>query len=232
MTAKIVWRPRGENAQRMLIAGRSGMGKTTLARHLAGRSGPAVWVDPKGLNEAEWPVTVRADRFVDLAGSSARAGHLRTLLQEHTRIVVQLGDRPDYGDPQAGDKRQVDAVAEACYVSGNVLFACDDMQGVYDSRPSYFLHRAATMGRSRGVGSLCLVTSVIGFPLDFLRSANHIVAFAQHEEAEVDRLNKAVAGLGDQARALEPYEYVWADLDQRIVQVCAPLQIGSGVQAH
>lgn len=217
-------RLKGANAQRILVCGRSGMGKTTLARDLAQRAARAVWVDPKGLNEAGWPTIVKADRFVDLPSAGAKAAHLRRLLEEHSRIVVQLADRPDYakGDPAKSDQLQVDAVAEAAYTLGNVLFACDDMQGVYTSQPSYFLHRVATMGRSRGVGALCLVTSVINFPLDFLRSSNHIVAFAMHEETEVARLRAAHPGLAAVAD-LAPFEHVWADLDRGIVQECAPL---------
>lgn len=227
MTVQMPIRLKGADAQRMLIAGRSGMGKTTLARLIAERAGRAVWVDPKGMNEVGWQTVVKADLFVDQPSGAARALLLRRLLEEHTRIVVQLSIRPDLAnDPATGAKLQVDAVAEAAYLLGNVLFACDDMQGVYTSTPGHYLHAVATMGRSRGVGALCLVTSVISFPLDFLRSANHVVSFAMHEDAEVFRLAKVRPEFA-QVGGLARYEYVWAYLDDPTmpVEVYEPLPV-------
>jgi hypothetical protein len=221
---RIVYRTDGANAQRMLIAGRAGTGKTTLARDLARRARRAAWVDPKGLNEAGWTHVVRADRFADLAGAGARAGLLRRLLEEHTRIVVQLADRPDYApkNPEQADTIQVDAIAQAAYALGNVLFVLDDLQGVYSSAPSFYARRVLTMGRSRGVGAMGIVTSVYNLPLEFIRQTNHIVAFAQHLEEDVRRLAAVRPDFAAVAE-LEGHGYIWGDLDAGIVEEFEPL---------
>lgn len=215
----IEWRPVGANAQRTLVVGRSGTGKTTRARALAALAPRAVWLDPKGLNEAGWPHVVMADTFADQETGGARASRLRELLDAHGRIVVQLADRPDLGKtPKASDAYQVDAVAQAAYTLGNCLFAIDDLQGVMESSPTYYVTRVLTMGRSRGVGSLGMVTSIYRLPLDFVRQTNHIVAYAQHMAEDVERLAAIHPDLR-QAADLEPYEYVWADLDTGTVRV-------------
>ncbi|MCK9485592.1 MAG: hypothetical protein M0R73_02660 [Dehalococcoidia bacterium] len=219
----IEWRPSGANAQRTLVVGRSGTGKTTRARGLAALAPRAVWLDPKGLNEAGWPHIVQADLFADIGTAGGRAAALRDLLDQHGRIVVQLADRPDLGKtPKASDAAQVDAVAHAAYTLGNVLVAIDDLQGVMESAPTYYVMRVLTMGRSRGVGSLGMVTSVYRLPLDFVRQTNHILAFAQHMAEDVDRLRAIHPDLA-QASDLEPYEYAWADLDTGTVRVFGPL---------
>ncbi len=46
------FRATGEDAQRMLVVGKTGAGKTTLAVMLAEQARRCIWIDVKGTNDA------------------------------------------------------------------------------------------------------------------------------------------------------------------------------------
>lgn len=200
------FRATGDDAQRMFISGKTGCGKTTVAREIARQARRCVWLDVKGLNEARWPAVVSAAEFLELEGSAARADRLDELLDSapDQRLVVQLADRPD-----VRDDAQVDAAAEAVYARGNVLLVVDDAMGALSVRPPYYLARCLGMGRSRGVGVMSIVTNVHNIPRDMLPQSDHVITGETHNEDDVKRLEREGAVELGAARTLPRHEFLW-----------------------
>lgn len=217
---RIVWRATGADAQRIAIVGKSGSGKTTLAAPLARQATRCAWLDIKGLNEPGFD-TVRSCTSILEAGetSEARASALARDLDEHGRVAYQLAARPDLKDEE-----QADAVAQAAYTLGNVLLALDDAQGVLSAAPPYWINRAASMGRARGVGFMAVMTRPAHIPAVLRTEAEHLVLFRLQGDRDLDRL---VAEAGPEAAGaahLQRFHYLWFDRDSETVQAFKPLR--------
>ncbi|PKN80098.1 MAG: hypothetical protein CVU47_09605 [Chloroflexi bacterium HGW-Chloroflexi-9] len=210
----IRWRAGGRDAQRIVIAGTTGSGKTTLALMLAEQSHRAVWIDLKGLNDPGWPV-VPALKFPD----NDPAPYLAARLAEWPHITVQLSDMPGMKDLD-----QVDRVAQAAYKLGNVLLVLDDAMGVLTVDPPYYLNRVITMGRARGVGFMAIVQRTHRIPRVLMTEAEHVVAFELPGAEDVDRLAREAGPALAAARDLRRWHYIWYAREQRITQAFNPLR--------
>jgi energy-coupling factor transporter ATP-binding protein EcfA2 len=215
----ITWRASGADSQRMGIVGKSGSGKTTLARMLASQATRCAWIDVKGLNEPQF-VTRPCTAILEAGESSqARAAALDRQLAETAHVAYQLADRPDLTDEQ-----QADAVAQAAYTLGNVLLVIDDASGVLTARPPYYVNRAASLGRARGVGVLALMARAHNVPAVLRTEAEHIVLFQQYGDDDIDRLVREVGPDAARARELPRWGYMWIDREGGTVQQFNPLR--------
>lgn len=208
----------GKDAQRAFLCGQTRSGKTTLAISLANEAQRAVWLDVKRENDPRWPV-VPATEFLYAGGSHARMETLSARLAETPRIVVQMADLP-----AVSDEDQLEAVAEAAFHLGNVLFILDDAMGVMESRPSYYLNRILTMGASRGCGFMAIAQRVHRIPLVFITEAQHVISFVVYGGADEERLVREVDPAFAGVRDLPQRHFIWCDRPAKTVQVFTPLR--------
>ncbi|GMU39479.1 MAG: hypothetical protein AMXMBFR23_03450 [Chloroflexota bacterium] len=209
----------GREAERVLISGASGSGKTTFAVQLVREAARAVWVDVKRDNAPGWPVVYATDFLYAGDTPEARGARLAEHLGNWPHLTVQLADLPGLSDTD-----QLDAVAAAVFALGNTLLVLDDAMGVVDSAPPYYLNRILTMGRSRGVGFVGITQRVHRIPLVFLTEAVHLVAFKAYGGSDVDRLARDGHAALAEVRDLAPYSYIWVDRGGGTVQLFKPLR--------
>lgn len=198
MSDRYAFRAKGQNAQRSIIGGKTGSGKTTLAKEIALAASRLVWFDVKGLNDPGLPVHY-ADEFYELVTIQApsrggmkprlvargKPAALLAVLATTPQITIQA--RRERDSFPAVD--QLDAVAEAAYHVGNLLFVLDDAMGVVGSQPPTFVHRLLTEGRARGIGWMAIVQRLHGIPLVFLSEAEHAIFFVMNDAYDLERIS-------------------------------------------
>lgn len=211
------FRAAGEDAQRMVIVGATGSGKTTKAREIVelARAGHAdvVYFDVKGLNDFGFPV-VSAESIADPEALT------KALDDEETNGAITVMLDP-FGDPI----EQLDTAARSAFVRGNLLFVLDDAMGVEGSKVSKWIGNIITQGRARGVGFLAIVQRIHWVPLIFLTEAEHIVTFEIHGEADRDRLERDGHPELAAAGGLQRFEYLWYSREDRSVVAFAPIAL-------
>ena len=192
------FRAKGEDAERMFIAGRSGYGKTTLASSivspLARQGVDVVHFDSKGENELS---------LTPVEHAPGREAELMDLLDRHGAIAV----RPDlFNERERGET--LGGVAEACYVRGNLLLVLDDAMTAAGQQPPLGVTALVAQGRSRGVGVMVIAQRPSNVPILFWTQAEHVVSFNVVGEADAKRLaniHPAFAEVGE----LERFEFLW-----------------------
>jgi energy-coupling factor transporter ATP-binding protein EcfA2 len=206
-------RLRGRDAQRVLIAGKAGSGKTTLAAILAKSARPCLYFDPKALNEPGFATVMTTSAFLALD-----PGRLSPTFQ------ILVTPDPDGTD----DAAQLDRLAKFAFTRGNMLFVVDDAMGVMTVRPPYFVNRIITMGRGRGVGFMAVSQRVHMIPRVLLTEAEHLIVFELHGQDDFDRLTSEGGAEIGEAEALPRYWFYWLDREQRVGQLFQPLEVGRG----
>lgn len=208
------WRAAGADAERMIIIGATGSGKTTKAIELVSmaiaQGARVVWWDTKGLNDPQLPI-VKAPAL-----DSAQT--LDTLLGEYGAITVQL-------DPAGDDDPQFDGTMRAAFELGNVLVVVDDAMGILQVRATKWLQRVITMGRARGVGFVSVVQRAHWIPRILLSEAEHIVAFELHDVDDLDVLMRTGNRSLERAGTLRRWEYLCYSRRDRHVVACEPIDL-------
>ncbi|MGE0136099.1 MAG: hypothetical protein AB7L91_19085 [Dehalococcoidia bacterium] len=208
----------GFDAERLLIAGKTGTGKSSLLLEaIAPNVDRLLYISPKRDTPSGWPVLV-ASEFM---GQPSAAGFLAEQLTLAPRITVHFTSAP------AGMRNtaefyatQIDAVARAAFDHGNLLLVLDDVAMVVGTQPPGGLNDIVIAGRSRGVGFAGLTQRVHNIPRVFLDQATHVVAFRQQGKDDVDRLVRechpdlaaaSALGLPDTSRGERVGEFIWYD---------------------
>lgn len=209
----------GFDADRMLIAGKTGSGKTSLfLEAVAPNVDRMIFISPKREALGGWPV-LSAAQFL---GIRSRPAFLAEQFALSPRIVVHLTRVEAGGSRSVVDLygTQIDAVANAAFELGNCLLVLDDVAMVVGAQPPLALNDVVIAGRSQGVGFVGLTQRVHNIPRVFLDQAMHVVAFRQQGAEDVARLarevNPALAAasdlnLPDTSRGERVGEFIWYD---------------------
>ena len=207
----------GREAERMVIVGMTRSGKTTKLKEIAqlAREGSAdiVYFDVKGLNDLGYPI-------VPVETVATPEALTEALTANQGAITVQL-------QPFGEAVEQLDSIARAAFVRGNLLFILDDAMGVEGARASKWVNNIITQGGARGVGFIAVVQRVHWVPIIFLTEAGHIIAFQIHGEEDQKRLMAYGHPDLGAAGGLQKYEYLWYSLDDRRVVAYAPIALSS-----
>lgn len=146
--------------ERVLICGKTGSGKTFLARYVTRSLSRLVVLDGKG-TLSDW-------NLAPYDGDARRA-----LMQNEpirTRVIAPLGvDNADFWDE----------VLRVCFVSGNVTIYIDELYAVAppNTRASNVLWSCYTRGRELGVGVWSSTQRPVWIPLFALSEAEHFFMF-------------------------------------------------------
>lgn len=200
------WRPHGNDAERMVMIGSTGSGKTTLARSLVANADRVVWWDTKAMGESGFEQRV-------------------TWAPEHAELIAATDRLEVAPDPHRDHTEQMDEVAHAVYQRGNILFVVDDAMGVMAQRAPQWTNNVVTMGRSRGVGLLTIVQRVHHIPRVLMTEAEHTLAFELHGRTDIERLVDECSPDLAVVAELQRFEYVWYSRRDRLAVKVPPLKI-------
>lgn len=202
------FRAEGRDAERMIVIGKTGSGKTELVKLVAAQAERVMWWDTKRLNEGGFGV----------APPPAGPAELAALLDAQPHVTVQP-------DPNLNATEQLDALAHAVYEHGNVLFVVDDAMNAMGVAPPHWINNIVTMGRSRGIGLISIVQRAHHIPRVLLTEAEHVVAFELHGESDVKRLREEVAQELEQTTGLQRFHFAWYSRGTREITICPPLPL-------
>ena len=158
MPANIVATIRSD--ERVFVTGKTGSGKTYLARHLLKAFDRLMVLDSKG-SLRDWSL----DDYDAKARDTFRRG-------EASRVRV-LADA--YADPsETWERAMIDL-----YESGNAVLYCDEMYAVVDpgKRPPAVMNAIWTRGRELGIGAWGATQRPVWVPLFALSEADHFFMF-------------------------------------------------------
>lgn len=173
-------------ADRVCLFGRTGSGKTTLARHLLGQVPRFVVLDAKGT------FTMDGVRVL----SSFRRS-------EERQIV-----RPRWGNNAAEvfDEAMVNA-----YRSGNIVVYLDET--TMHTRASSLnptLAMLIRLGRERGIGTWCASQRPKNIPSAVFTEAEHIISFPLNFRPDREKIESFTAdGVADAISGLEGHDFVY-----------------------
>jgi len=196
-------------SERAAIVGRTGSGKTTLARQLVGTYRNLVVIDPK------WRFELA--RTMVVAGSAADFARLYP--QRTTRLVY----RPD---PESSDHADVDAVIRRVLRYGRTCLCLDEAMDY--ATPSAILpayRRALTQGRELLVPVVSLTQRPRAVHNTVLSEAEHLFVFDLQVASDRDKMAD-LAGDALRERILTPYAFAYyGPATGGHVVMCPPLRL-------
>lgn len=157
---------RVKTLDRVLICGKTGSGKTYLARHLLGNAPRLICLDPKGRLD-DWRLT-DADRST----AEGRAALRDLAAGKPSRLRYRLPMDDDTGAAWE------DAIG-AGFEAGDCVIYIDELYGVVEpgSRAPAILSAAYTRGREYGVGVWSATQRPVWVPLFAISEADHYFCF-------------------------------------------------------
>lgn len=163
------------NDQRGAIIGRTGTGKSFLAKRLLPRSGNLAIIDPKREFDFDTCVVYNA---VD-----------KIIKAKSKRFIY----RPD--PDRLTDLTEYDKLYKYCYEMGNITVYTDDMVGIMDrQRFPHFLQVCYQMGRSKKVSMLSAFQRPAWLPMFLMSEANKFYVFSLNQKADIKKVNDMVNG--------------------------------------
>lgn len=179
-----------------LIIGKRGSGKSVLAKHLIEQESRLVIFDI--MSEYEQGVTFDDDDVPCLVA------FWRQVYKGSFRIVY----RPI--DPKA----EIDWLAEAVYVLGNVTFVVEEIDSVCTSYDMpWTMRQIIQRGRHKNIQLIGVTPAPYGIHRDLTRQAKEIYIFNTHEVRDVQYLTGLLGdGIEQRLASLGQYEFVqWSD---------------------
>lgn len=197
--------------ERAVIVGRTGSGKTTLARVLCGGYRSLVVIDPKWRFELPRTVTV--------VGSASEFAQVYP--QRSTRVIF----RPN---PEDGDHEDVDLVIRRILRYGRTCLLIDEaMEYATVGRIMPAYKRAITQGRELYVPVVSCTQRPIGVHNVILSEAEHMFAFDLQLEGDREKLVAGNGAAGFLERPGQPFAFLYAGPATGGVAIhCSPLVIG------
>lgn len=184
--------PRGEliaSDEHVFVAGRTGSGKTYLARNYLAAYQNVVVLDTKGT--LLWPEAGRETKIVTTMADLRRITSGRVIY------------RPRFEELNIG---AYDDFFRWCYLRKNTIVWVDEVMSIAPgplSMPEYY-RACLTRGRERRVAVWSLTQRPTGIPLVAISEATHVFVFDLNLEADRKRI---VAATGEQAFAERPGRY-------------------------
>lgn len=202
--------------QRVLIAGRTGSGKTHFARWLARQMSGGIVLDPKG-----------DDAWLALPGSAVVPGY---------EIPEALADpdpeqrirwailRPPPAEP-AEMARSFDGVLyDVVSRWHDLAVVIDELYTLHISgRPGPGLTGVLTRGRSRGIAAIMCTQRPLWISRFTLSEADAIAGFSLNWPADRKTLYE-ISGKKAFLKKLRPREFLWYIVSSDFVARCAPLE--------
>ncbi len=159
--------------ERIFICGKTGSGKTFLARHLTGRLKRLIVLDGKG--------TLGSWGLLEWNRETRRA--LKSGEEVRTRVLLDTGAR-------SADEFWSE-VFETIYGAGNVTIYIDEMYAIVDpgARPLPILTALYTRGRELGIGMWTATQRPTWIPLVCISEAEHIFLFRLNLDEDRRRMS-------------------------------------------
>jgi DNA helicase HerA-like ATPase len=174
---------------RVLLAGKTGSGKTYFAGKLLGGVARLVVIDPKG-NLTQWGLT---------EPSKAEWSHFGKGAGGRFRIVPPITD-----DPEAW----YEGLFNELYDIGGLVVYIDEAYAVTspNSRPGKWLSALYTRGREKGIGVWAATQRPTWIPLFLISEADWIIMFRLNLEADRQKIAK-IAGDEVLDRIADPHGF-------------------------
>lgn len=187
---------------RVTIVGRTGSGKSVLARTLLRAYSRAVLVDPKGRATLDdWPIVYGSEAFVASWPGSPR-------------IIVRLG---------AGEDRRkwLDAIAWHVFRHGETALNLDDTMGVVSANQGApGLEACLGQGREIGITGIVCTQRPTRVPPAIMSEADHVFVFTLNRRDDRDTVSETIGDYSGPA-VWHGFVYWHGDLTQAVD--CRPL---------
>lgn len=146
--------------ERVFIAGKTGSGKTVLARQMLARTTRLIVIDPKARLD-NWDT----EDYDAVSRDAIRRG-------ERIRVRVLLPIEEDI-------QPFVDEVIKLAYSAGNIVVYIDEVYGIIDpgDKPTKWLTALYTRGREQEVGVVAVSQRPAWVPLFMMSEADHFFSF-------------------------------------------------------
>lgn len=192
---------------RAALIGKTGTGKTHLAKTLIERHNGAVCVlDPKQLF-IESPDEMKRLRIERICSSLFEVKLFRP-----KRFVFRPLDK-DFDNLELYDE-----LYKWCYTRKNILVYTDDMAGIIPKGQNLpYLRRCYTMGRQRGVSMLTAMQRPVTFPPYMFTDSEQFYVFYDPFPDDVKRVQAYVPGFKS-AMVDEEYSFVYYDVRHHRMQ--------------
>lgn len=191
-----------KRGDRVTIVGRTGSGKSVLARTLLGSFSRAVLVDPKGrATLADWPIVY---------GSAA--------FQKAWPVTPRIIVRPGAGEDR---RRWLDAIAWHVFRTGETAFNLDDTMGVVSANQSApGLEAILGQGRELGITGIVCTQRPTRIPPAIMSEADHIFVFTLNKRDDRETVSETI---GDYSGPAVWHGFVYWTGDLTAAVDCRPL---------
>jgi DNA helicase HerA-like ATPase len=188
---------------RVTIFGKTGSGKSVLARAIIRSYSRAILADPKGRATVDdWPIVYGSSAFVAAWPATPR-------------IVVRLG-------PGEDRRKWLDAIAWHVYRHGETAFVLDETIGVVDAnRGSAGLDALLSQGRELGITGVVCTQRPSRIPPAIISEADHLFVFRLNRREDRETVADTI---GPYSTLPTPHAFsYWCEALTRAVD-CAPLE--------
>lgn len=203
-----------ERSDRVFICGRTGSGKSYLARRLfEAVLPPRIVIDPKNDTEA--------------TGGMFRDGRQAVTFSDPSRIPP--GEVLRFVPRDPGDLDAYDRLYEGLFEIPHMFVWCDEIADVApSSRITPAVRRYVKQGRVRGLGHLSLNQEPTWVDRAIMANSEHVMVFATHVPDHVRVLAEAMgtdrAELDAHLRSLPRHGFVWYSARAQEIVLCDPIR--------
>lgn len=202
-------------SERWIILGKTGSGKTELAKYLlrvVSQKMPVVIIDPKEYWLGAYPKWASRKE----AGTIDKPHLINTFNPKYRVQLLQP-------DP---DDKEDDRLARLCYDvlrKGNWFLYFDETEdiGTANSVPRH-IRRIWKTGRAKGVGAWISTQTPSGIPRIFKSQAEHFIAMKVGQQ-DNDLVASLVHSTHEQVAALKPYEWLYYNTKMDTAQLMPPV---------